>query len=127
MSCSGNGSIKIWDLRNAGYSSDAVTPSSPSCCVSYGRKEQKAPIYGVKWCNSRSLAEDPFIYSWSADGSLQKHGASVSSVSSTATFVPPNDRFPVMSFDTSRDGKFGLCCGGHNIRKNGHSKKSFSV
>ena len=54
VSCSGNGSIKIWDLRNAGFSSDGITPSSPSCCVSFGRSKQKAPIYGSKWCNISS-------------------------------------------------------------------------
>ena len=124
VSCSGNGSIKIWDLRNAGYNSDGITPSSPSCCVSFGRSKQKAPIYGSKWCNISSSVEGSSIYSWSADGSLRKYSTSVSTKMSTVTFVPPNDRFPIMSFDASRDGKFGLCCGGHNIRNNLHSKKA---
>ena len=119
--CSGNGSIKIWDLRNAGFSSEVLRrlPHHAAFLLVVA-----SAIYGSKWCNISSSVEGSSIYSWSADGSLRKYSTSVSTKMSTVTFVPPNDRFPIMSFDASRDGKFGLCCGGHNIRNNLHSKKA---
>ena len=118
VSSSGNGSMKIWDVRKLDTEKTyGINISSPYCLLSFGQEKQRAPIYGCAWSkNNATSIKGLSIYSWSIDGSLRQYnaqnGLEYSSIPSS-----PNDNFPILSFDSTLEGNIGIFCGGTNSSK----------
>ena len=107
--------MKIWDVRNLNTNSNIIsgTDALPNCLISFGRGEHSAPIYGDKWCNNINVTSEQSIYAWSMDGSLRQYNTK-NGLENPVIPVMPNKYFPILSFDSSIDGKVGLYCGGNN-------------